>query len=297
MKIATIGMFDGVHRGHQAVLDELRHHAAALGAHPVVFSFRRHPSAVIRPEAAPALLTDVSLRADLVGRIGGINDFEVLDFDRDNFRATAREFAAKLQNDYGIDALLMGYNNHIGSDHLTASRLSQVLASGFKVYEASPCHGGEYTSTAVRRAVTNADFAAAEQILGHSFTVRGRVVPGKQLGRTIGFPTANIEPLETAQLLPPDGVYAVEITIDGICHPGVANIGTRPTIDDGTARTFEVHIIDFESDIYGKIVDVDIIGRLRPEHRFDSLEALAAQLAVDRARSIKLIEDRISPGI
>lgn len=289
MKIATIGMFDGVHRGHRAVLDELRHHAATLGAHPVVFSFSRHPSAVIRPEAAPALLTDVSLRADLVRRPGGINDFEVLDFDRDNFKATAAEFVAKLQNDYGIDALLMGYNNHIGSDHLTARRLSQALAPGFKVYEASPCHGGEYTSTAARRAVANADFAAAGQILGHPFTVRGRVVPGKQLGRTIGFPTANIRPLEPAQLLPPNGVYAVEIAIDGICHPGVANIGTRPSIDDGTARTFEVHIIDFECDIYGKTVDVDIIARLRPEHRFDSLEALAAQLAADRRQAMEMI--------
>ncbi len=282
MRIATIGMFDGVHRGHQAVLDELRLLAASKGAEPVAFSFTRHPAAVLRPDKAPRLLTDTTLRADLVRSHGGIERLEFLDMDREGFRATAGEFAAKLRQRHGIDALLMGFNNHIGSDRLTARELAQVCGNSFGVYEAKPLNGDKFTSTAARHAVERAELAAAENILGHRFTVRGRVVPGKQLGRTIGFPTANIEALDPQQLLPPDGVYAVAVAIDGTTYPAMANIGTRPSIDDGNARSFEVHIIDFDRDIYGKTVDVDIIARLRSERRFPSLEALAAQLAADR---------------
>lgn len=230
MRIATIGMFDGVHRGHQAVLEELRQLAASKGAEPMAFSFTRHPAAVLRPDKAPRLLTDVTLRSDLVRSHGGIERLEFLDMNREDFRATAAEFAAMLRQRHGIDALLMGFNNHLGSDRLTARELAQVCGDSFGVYEAKPLNGDEFTSTAARHAVERADLAAAENILGHRFTVRGRVVPGKQLGRTIGFPTANIEALDPRQLLPPDGVYAVAAHIDGIVYPAMANIGTRPSV-------------------------------------------------------------------
>lgn len=297
LRIATIGMFDGVHLGHRHLLAELKAKASALRAEPVVLTFAHHPASLLRPGRTTGLLTDTSLRGELIHRLCGIAAYEVMEFSRNDFRATAAEFLAGLRCKHGIGALLMGFNNHIGSDHLTAGALKAVLAgtpglTDFIVSEASPLRAGEYNSTAVRAAVSVADFDCAQRILGHPFTVRGKVVDGKHLGRTIGFPTANVEPLADGQLFPPDGVYAVNAHTGGLTLPAMANIGTRPTIDDGDRRTFEVHIIGFEHDIYGQTIDVDIIRHLRPERRFPDITSLAAQLAEDRADALRILNMR-----
>lgn len=279
--IAAVGMFDGVHRGHAYLLDSLRRDADRRDMEPLVLTFARHPMSILRPDTAPALLTSTGLRTQLIHSLG-IADVKVMDFGKGDFALTAAQFIEKIKSRYGADALLMGFNNHIGSDRRT---YADLIADGYDITAATPCPDIDASSSLIREQIHKADFGKAEAMLGHRFTVRGTVVPGQRLGRTIGFPTANIQPEDASQLLPPDGVYAVDAHIDGDTYRGMANIGTRPTVG-GHHRTFEVHIIDFAGDIYGTSLDIDFISRLRPERQFPSLEALTAQLALDRTAAL-----------
>ena len=275
--IAAVGMFDGVHRGHAYLLDSLRSAAAERGMVPLVLTFAHHPMSVLRPDDAPAILTSPGLRSQLIHNLG-IAGVKVMDFGKQDFALTAAQFIEKIKCHYSTDALLMGFNNHIGSDRRTCADL---IADGYDIIPATPCPDIDASSSLIREQIRKADFGKAEAMLGHRFTVRGTVVPGRRLGRTIGFPTANIQPEDASQLLPPDGVYAVDAHIGCTAYRGMANIGSRPTVG-GHHRTFEVHIINFTGDIYGATLDIDFISRLRPERQFPSLEALTAQLALDR---------------
>ena len=293
-RIATIGMFDGVHNGHMHLLHQLQEKAAELDARPIVLTFRRHPANFLSSRTAPSLITEPSLRRDLILAACPNAECIVMDFSTEDFRATASEFIAMLQKKHGISALMMGFNNHIGCDRLTAEELKAAIGqqnenSSFQVFEATPFGDDSHNSTTVRDALSKADFATAQSILGHYFTVRGTVVHGKQLGRKLGYPTANIEPLAAEQLLPPNGVYAVQVHVKGSTYTGMANIGTRPSVDDGNKRSFEVHIIGFDSDIYGETIDIDILHRIRDEHHFPDLAALAMQLEKDRKEALRLI--------
>ena len=177
----------------------------------------------------------------------------------------------------------MGYDNRIGSDHLDARSLVGDL--GAEVYTVGRVTAGDYqpSSSAIRNAVIAGDIAAVRAMLGHEYTVRGKVVEGNRVGRTIGFPTANIELSDPRQLLPPDGAYVVDVHLDGSTLRGMANTGMRPTLDDGRGKTLEVNIFDYDGDLYGRTLDIDILDRLRPEKAFPTLAALKAQLAHDRA--------------
>lgn len=275
--IAVVGMFDGCHRGHRYLIQRLKYEADRLGLIPLVLGFERHPLEILAPERAPMLLSHNSQRVDILTN-EGIKDVRFMHFSTVDFALSAEEFLKKLHNDYGVRALVMGFNNHIGSDR----RSGADLADKFPIILAEEFDGCRASSSEIRRAVSTADFATADKILGHHFTVRGIVDSGRKLGRTIGFPTANIRPLENRQLLPPDGVYAVDTKLpDGTTHRGMANIGTRPTVG-GHHRTFEVNIFDFNGDLYGRIIDVAFLGKLRDEKTFSSLDALAVQLAKDK---------------
>lgn len=280
--IATAGMFDGVHRGHQFVLRALADEARARGMEPVVFTFAPHPMAIIAPDKSPALLTSPQRRASLISSLAGIKRVETIDVSPEFLARDAHSFLDDIHRRYGVDEFLMGFNNHIGSDRATAADLadSAVTVRALPPLDA----GGNVSSSAVRRAVAECDFAAAEALLGHAWIYDGTVVPGQQLGRTIGFPTANIKPSVPGLLLPPAGVYAVEIVLpDGSVHRGMANIGTRPTVSGRDARaTFEVNIFEFEGDLYGSTVEIRFLKRLRDERPFASLEALKEQLEADR---------------
>lgn len=274
--IAAVGMFDGVHKGHAHLLRQLKDEAAEHDLAPLVLTFARHPLSVLHPESAPAVLTGTGLRADLICRLG-IDNIGILDFSPDDFRLCAAEFMDRIRNEFGVEALLMGFNNHIGSDRLTCQDLA---ADGMPVIGASRYPDLMVSSSAVRAAVVGNDFAKAEELLGHQFIIRGTVVGGHRIGRTIGFPTANVVPEDPAQLIPEDGVYAVTVRTDAGTYRGMANIGMRPTVG-GTHRTLEVHLIGFEGDLYGQTVDIGFIRRLRGERRFPDLQALKAQLVND----------------
>lgn len=289
--IGAVGMFDGVHLGHRHLLNTLASEAKVRNLKPIAFTFAQHPAAILHPAAAPAILSDTSLRADII-RHCGIEDVVVLNYTADDLRCSAKQFISKLRNEYGINTLVMGYDNHIGSDRLNGSGVQQLVPSTLpSLVVASPytlADGSTPSSSAIRAAVANADMAAASNILGYHFTVRGKVAEGRRIGRTIGFPTANVVPLDTAQLLPPDGAYAVDVLMpDNNIRRAAANIGFRPTLNDGRARTLEVHIPGFSGDLYGSQLDVRFLKFLRPERRFDSLDALAAQLNADTAKALE----------
>lgn len=282
--MAATGMFDGLHAGHLFVLAELRRRAADRGLQPMVISFANHPSETLRPDKPVRLLMSAPAKRKAIRELAGIDTVEIIDFTPDFAAMTAAQYLATLKKK-GIAALAMGFNNHIGSDRLDAT---DAAALGIiDIEQLPPCPGDEATSSsALRHAIADADLDTAAGLLGRPFAIDGTVVGGKRLGRTIGFPTANIAPtLGSRQLLPPDGVYAADITLEGetATRRAMVNIGVRPTVDNSAApaRSIEAHILDFDADIYGTPVSLAFLRRLRSERRFPSLDALRAQLALD----------------
>lgn len=287
--LATIGMFDGVHRGHAFVLNMLEAEAARRGLTPLALTFSQHPMSIVAPTRLPALLSSPQSRKDLIERVANV-EVRVLDTNRELLALTGADFLAMLHRDYGVEAFMMGFNNHIGSDRADAAALSSAC---IPVVSMPPLLEGEsVNSTAVRTAIAEARFVDAHAMLGHDWRYRGLVVEGKQLGRTIGFPTANIEPDVADLILPPAGVYAVDVHLDDThSYRGMANIGHRPTVDTpGAPKSFEINIFDYSGDLYGKYIEVSFLARLRSEQRFSTIDALRAQLEADReeARNIKL---------
>ena len=274
---ATVGMFDGVHRGHCIILDTLTGYCTNHGLQPVVYTFCTHPIAELAPGRQPERISTNSDREALL-LAGGAESVRVLDF-KDIRSLTAAEFLLKLRQE-NCRALIMGFNNHIGSDRLNAAQANSLGI--IPVVEAPTLPELRHvSSSAIRSALTRGDVDETRNMLGRSYSITGKVGSGRQIGRTIGFPTANIELPD--QLLPADGVYAVDVKIEGqnVLHRGMANIGLRPTVG-GKQRWLEVNIFDFDGNLYGLPLTVYFLRHLRPEQRFDSLEDLRNALAADR---------------
>lgn len=275
---ATVGMFDGVHLGHRTILDTLTEYCSQTGLEPRVCTFTTHPMALLAPERTPVRISTNAERRRLL-KEAGVDRVDELDF-ADIRALTAREFLERLAEE-GTRALIMGFNNHIGCDRLNAAQAADLGI--MPVVEAPVCPGREgISSSAVRAALADGRVRDAAAMLGRPYTITGIVAPGNRIGRTIGFPTANISLPE--QMLPADGVYAVDVEIPGEEAPrrGMANIGMRPTVG-GAGRWLEVNIFDYAADLYGKPVGVRFLERLRAERRFGSLSELQAALEADRA--------------
>ncbi len=284
--MATAGTFDGVHRGHRYALRLLADRAAAAGLRPMVVTFEAHPMHSIAPGKAPAALTTAAEKERLLRE--SVPGIEVVTLPFDSIRGmTGADFAAMLHDRFGVEALAMGFNNHIGCDRATEATLA--ASSPIPVSTLPECPLAT-SSSAVRAALAEGDVARAAVLLDRPYSYTGTVVHGRALGRTIGFPTANIESSDPSLMLPARGVYAVDaILADGSRHRAMANIGHRPTVDSDTAPdTFEVHIIDCDADLYGQTVRIDFLARLRDEQRFDSIDELKEALDRDRHRALAL---------
>lgn len=287
LKIATVGTFDGVHRGHRLVLKTLREEAAREGLEPVVITFDRHPLAVIAPERVPGALSSAEEKARMISEEGvGVH---VVPFTEQVRRLTAYEWMRRLHDRLGVKTLIVGYDNTFGSDGLTMTlsdyqSLGEVI--GMRVMEAPILDG--VSSSAIRKAVKNGNIARANELLGRPYRFEGEVRAGNRLGSKIGFPTANLLPPRGRQL-PAEGVYAALATLpDGSQYPAAVNIGKRPTIGDLASPIVEAHIIGYEGDLYGDSLVLDLIDRVRGEVKFDSVEDLRGQLErdVERVREI-----------
>lgn len=271
---ATIGFFDGVHTGHQFVLQRLSVIAAENGLKPAAVIFEDHPQEVLRSVQVP-LLTTLEERVALL-KNNGIQ--EVLSFRFETIRnLKAEEFMQLLKEQYDVRLLVMGYDHHFGSDRLTEYADYQACADrvGMQLTRLPQNPDSPASSTKIRQALTAGNIEEANRLLGYPYSLEGTVVAGKQIGRKIGFPTANLS-VPNGKLIPAAGVYACEA--EG--HNALLNIGTNPTVN-GTEQTIELHLLDFQGDLYGKRMNVKLLRFIRADRKFDSIDDLKRQIQSD----------------
>ena len=285
---AAIGFFDGVHRGHNYLIDQLKAEAAQRGLVPIVISFEEHPRlALSGTHYWPELLTTNEQKLQLLARTG-LAGCAMLHFNYEMSMLTSREFMELiLKKELNVRCLIIGYDHHFGSD----------LSAGFKEYvrygrelnievlrERPFVADGELqiSSSATRRFLTGGNVEMARACLGRPYVIEGTVVEGHHAGTLMGFPTANMRPNCNEQLIPGRGVYAVQAEIDGFTYMGMLNIGWRPTLNNGNEQTIETHLLDYEGgNLYGKAIKLYFFRRIRDEHRFANIEELQKQLAID----------------
>lgn len=279
----AVGVFDGIHLGHQEVIRAAQEHAAQHHGAAVVVTFDPHPAHVLRPGAAPKLLCGPRHQQLVLSQLG-IHSLLACPFTLETAQTPARDFITRLvQAARPLGCVSVGYTWSFG--HQRSGDIHLLMEMGqqhdFAVYGVPPLKidGSIVSSTLIREAVAAGDFDTAAKLLGRAHSVFGTVVQGRQLGRQLGFPTANVE-VENEQL-PPLGVYAVEARIDEQWLPAVANLGRRPTVADNADPSLEVHLLDWSGDLYGKDLEVRFTRFLRPEMKFSGLEELKAQIARD----------------
>lgn len=289
--VVTTGFFDGVHLGHRHVLETVVSSARERGEEAVVVTFWPHPRTVLQQDARDfRLLSSLEEKKALLLR-SGIDRVEVIPFTRTFAALTAAEYLSLLRDRFGASVVVMGYDNRIGSDRKTAASLAPgvvtpeivpagAIAAGSTAVTPDNVPAGAISSTRIRKLLEEGKVEDACQMLGYRYGLYGVVVAGNRVGRTIGFPTANMQLYEPLKLVPENGVYAVEVDVLGRQYRGMCNIGLRPTVGGG-GRTIETHILDFNEDIYGLPMGIRFVRRIRDEIRFPSLEALRLQLVQD----------------
>ncbi len=286
--VVTVGSFDGVHLGHQAVLAEVARRARGAGRTSVLVTFEPHPLAVINPPAAPPLLTTGPERREFLAQTP-IDYALFLRFDRALARLSPEEFVRDvLLACCGMQDLVFGYDHGFGrnrsGDVETLRRLGAELGFAVDAVPPADVEGEPVSSGRIRRAIAGGDLRTAARLLGRPYTVSGRVSAGERRGRLLGVPTLNLGEISGDKLLPPDGVYAVWVEWRGGRAGGMMNQGARPTFDEGRRR-LEAHLFDFEGDLYDEWVRVEWVERLRDVRRFAGVEQLQEQLRRDRARA------------
>ena len=287
-RLATIGFFDGVHKGHCFLFEHMLQLASNRGLEPLIITFDTHPRSVLQSDFVPQLLTSLEERKALLSRFGEV---EVLSF-ADVQALTAAEFMTVLHQRYHVSVLLMGYDHRFGSDTLRHPQEYRRLGqeNGIEVLTLGEYVDGELhvSSTEIRLALEKGNILVANDLLGRPYTICGMVVHGNGIGRTIGYPTANIQVDDPHKALPKPGVYGVKIQVESMdWKPAILNIGTNPTVGNETL-TIEVHIPHFDGNIYGKRVTMCLLRYLREEKRFDSLSELREQITRDIDSSLHL---------
>jgi riboflavin kinase/FMN adenylyltransferase len=284
--VVTIGAFDGVHRGHQALIDEVRKQADARDAASAVVTFDCHPASVVRPESAPQLLTDLDQKLELLAATG-IDYVLVVPFDADRANERAEDFVEDiLMNRLNAQSVVVGYDFHFGKDRKGDVHFLRDAGKelGFDVVSFDPVtehDAGVVSSTAVRKAIAEGDVTRAHSMLGRPHEVRGLVVMGDGRGRELGFPTANVH-VPSNIAVPADGVYGGEYVLsDGTVKKAAVSVGTRPQFYEHGVCLVEAYVLDFDGDLYGQHAQVRFVHRVRGQEKFDSIEALIAQIDRD----------------
>lgn len=295
-RIASVGMMDGVHAGHRFLIEFLCAQGEQLQLAPAIVTFDDHPLTTVCPERAPKLLTTPERKLAMLDD-SAAEDVVVLNFNHRMSRMSARSFLKMLHSRWGVDALVVGFNNRFGRDRAEGIDAYRAIGQeiGMRIIEAPELtddNGDMLSSSVIRRALEQGDIDSASVKLGRPYILYGEVVHGQALGRKLGFPTANISVESARVLVPATGVYAGWIhTPDGNRLPAMVNIGVRPTVSGPEAEpTIEAHIIDFSGELYGAVVALEFAARVRDERKFGSLEALTRQLHKDRKQVMKLLE-------
>lgn len=291
--VVTTGFFDGVHIGHRFVIQRLVKAAEERGDESLVVTFWPHPRTVLQDGAADLrLLSSLDEKKAMLYSLG-VSRVEVVEFTRAFSRLTVEEYLKDyVIGRFGGKAILLGYDNRIGSDfsgsEMVAETAARLSLDVIKMDEAESLAGKTVSSTKIRSLLADGDVKAASQMLGYDYSLHGVVVSGNRLGRTIGFPTANMQLYEPLKLIPRTGSYFVKVKTLGREFKGMCNIGYRPTVTDARAMTIETNIFGFNEDIYGLDIDISFICRIREETKFSSIDALKNQLSSDRAYCLSL---------
>jgi riboflavin kinase/FMN adenylyltransferase len=294
--VVTLGIFDGVHMGHKVLLDRLVSRAKEDHGESVVITFSPHPRLVLDQNSTDlSFLTTMEEKQDLLER-ANIDHLVIIEFTKKFSKIEACDFIRDiLVKKIGTKHLIIGFNHHFGrrgkGDYMTISKCAESL--DFKVEQVEGFHSAEgvISSSSIREALLNGLLDEANRWLGYSYSVSGTIVQGRKIGRSIGFPTANINPLDKFKLIPSDGVYAVEVRLDGLVLPGMLSIGSNPTVNSNIqARTIEVNILDFDKDIYGRDITVIFRKWLREEIKFENTEQLAEQMKLDKQHVLQLLQ-------
>ena len=301
--VATIGFFDGVHAGHRYLIQQVKEIAAAKGLRSALVTFPVHPRKVMNAEYRPELLTTPEEKISLLADIG-VDYCLMLDFTPEISRLTAREFMTQLLKErYQVKYLVIGYDHRFGhnrsegfEDYVRYGKEIGIEVIRAKAYTSNIEIGNEpnipVSSSLIRKLLHEGEVSLAAHCLKYEYFLDGIVVGGYQVGRKIGFPTANLRVDDPDKLIPADGVYAVWVTFDGETYMGMLNIGVRPTIDNGHNRTIEVNILHFHSDIYDKFIRLTFVKRTRPELKFSSIDELITQLHKDAEETETILKNR-----
>ncbi len=296
--VVTVGTFDGVHRGHWAVLDEIRQRARAADRRSVLVTFDPHPLRIVRPEHAPPLLTTPLEKKEILAE-SGLEYAVFIAFTETLSRYSPRRFVEEiLVGRLHVEELVIGYDHGFGRDRSgNADTLREIGADiGFEVDVVPPVEAGEeaVSSTRIRAAVADGRMEEARMCLGRPYSIRGVVVRGDGRGRGLGFPTANLEVSASEKLIPPAGIYAVRGVLKQGTYVGALHLGPRPTFM-GSPPSIELHLLDFDGDIYGEVVRVDFVRYLRPVLPFDSAQGLIEQMRADVDVARRVVDE--DPGI
>jgi riboflavin kinase/FMN adenylyltransferase len=289
--VATIGAFDGIHRGHHLLLGQVVDRAKSLGLASLCVTFDPHPDLVLYPERHLSYLTDRTEKERVLRQLG-LNYVQVIEFTHALSMLTPEEFLGLVSEHHPLAELWVGSDFALGRGRSgTIAALAELgRVQEFALHVVPPRRSDReiISSTSIRSLLSQGNVRHANRLLGRRYRISGVVESGAQRGRTIGFPTANIKP-DPRRALPADGVYAAVVPLDGVEHRAVANLGSRPTFKEGE-RLLEVHLLDTTADLYDKPLDVDFVERLRDTRRFDGIDALRAQIArdADAARTVDL---------
>lgn len=284
--VLTMGMFDGVHKGHFALLASVIRKAKEIDGESVVLTFWPHPRVVLGHDPDKLqLLTTLEEKTRLLSE-AGINQIIILPFTKEFSGLSAQNFIKKyLVQKIGIKHLVAGYNHRFGHGGISKPELQQLAEQnqfGLDIFGPVTIDGVKPSSTAIRQYISDGDIREASRFLGRFYSLKGRIVGGKRLGRQLGYPTANIRLDDSLKLVPHDGVYACKVHLLGKSYGGMLNVGSRPTIDgESSEKSMEVHIFDFQKEVYAEEISVEFIRRTRPEIKFPSLEALKERLRKD----------------
>lgn len=294
---ATIGMFDGLHRGHASLIEELRLEARSHSMKSAVITFREHPQKVLRPDSDLRMIMSLDDRIKAIGNMG-VDYVVLMDFDLQLAQLDSYSYIKLIRDNYGVGTLVTGFNHRFGHNREEGfdDYRKHGSALGVKLVRANEYHGecSPVSSSIIRRLILAGKVDDATNCLGHSFVLHGIVEHGFEVGHKLGFPTANVGNIDPSLIVPHRGAYVVKVRVGNEnTLGGMANIGVRPTVGNGNCdQSIEVHIFDFSDDIYGQPITVEFIKFLRSELKFDSVEELKLQLEKDYARSKQILAAR-----
>ena len=292
--IVTIGTFDGVHLGHQKIVAQITKNAHALNCDSLVLTFFPHPRMVLQESTEMKQLNTLNEKIALLDNLG-IDNLVIHPFDKEFSRLTAEEFVKKVLVDvFKIKKIIIGHDHRFGRNRTATidDLINFGETYGFEVEQISAKEINEVSisSTKIRNALLEGNTELAANYLGYDYSLTGIIFKGKQLGRTIGYPTANITIEEDYKLIPNNGVYIAKSVLNGKTVFGMMNIGTRPTVD-GTKQTIEINFFDFKQDLYGQKITISLLHRMRSEQKFESIDALKNQLGKDKKTALSFIEN------